>query len=46
VKNVFSGGERVNRELDEEFASHLEEPIASGRDPEEVRRALALWWRC
>jgi putative ABC transport system permease protein len=39
IANVFRG-ERVNRELDEEFASHLEEAIGAGRDPEEARRAL------
>jgi predicted permease len=32
--------DRVNDELDEELASHLEEAIAHGRDPEEARRAL------
>jgi predicted permease len=39
MTNVFRG-DRINRELDEEFSSHLEEAIASGRDPEEVRRAF------
>jgi predicted permease len=33
-------GERLNREIDEEFASHIEEAIAQGRDPEEARRAF------
>ena len=33
-------GERLNREMDEEFESHLEEAIASGRDPDEARRAF------
>ena len=33
-------GERLNREIDEEFASHVEEAIAAGRDPEEERRAF------
>jgi predicted permease len=33
-------GERLNREIDEELQSHVEEAIASGRDPEEARRAL------
>lgn len=32
--------ERVNRELDEELATHLEEAVAAGRDPEVARRAL------
>jgi len=33
-------GDRLNRELDEEFASHIEEAVAEGRDPEEARRAF------
>ena len=33
-------GERLNRELDEEFEAHIEEAIAAGRDPEEARRAF------
>jgi len=33
-------GERVNREIDEELQSHIEEAIASGRDPEEAHRAF------
>lgn len=33
-------GERLNREIDEELQSHLEEAIAAGRDPGEARRAL------
>jgi len=39
IANVFRG-ERVNREIDEELEAHLEEAMASGRDPEEARRAL------
>lgn len=39
IANVFSG-ERLNREIDEELESHLEEAIAEGRDPEESRRAF------
>jgi predicted permease len=39
VWNVFHG-DRLNRELNEEFESHMEEAIAEGRDPEEVRRAF------
>ncbi|HUY80635.1 MAG TPA: ADOP family duplicated permease [Acidobacteriaceae bacterium] len=31
-------GERLNREIDEELQSHIEEAIASGRDPGEARR--------
>ena len=33
-------GERLNREIDEELQSHIEEAIASGRDPGEARRAF------
>ncbi len=33
-------GERLNREMDEELQSHIEEAIASGRDPKEARRAF------
>ncbi len=33
-------GERLNREIDEEFESHVEEAIAAERDPEEARRAF------
>src|SRR3954464_10783851 len=33
-------GERLNREIDEELQSHIEEAIASGRDPNEARRAF------
>jgi predicted permease len=33
-------GERLNREIDEEFEAHIEEAIAAGRDPEEARRAF------
>ena len=32
--------ERLNREIDEELQSHIEEAIASGRDPQEARRAF------
>ena len=32
--------ERLNREIDEELQLHIEEAIASGRDPREARRAL------
>ncbi len=46
VRNLFRA-ERVNRELDEELAAHLDEAVAQGRDPEEARRALGspLRWR-
>lgn len=30
----------LNRELDEEFESHIAEAVADGRDPEEARRAF------
>jgi predicted permease len=33
-------GERLNREIEEELQSHVDEAIASGRDPEEARRAF------
>ncbi len=39
ILNVFRG-ERVNRELDEEMQTHLEEAKEHGRDPEEARRAF------
>jgi predicted permease len=39
VSNVFRG-ERLVREIDEEFESHLEEAVQDGRDPAEVRRAF------
>ncbi|HLY41603.1 MAG TPA: ADOP family duplicated permease [Terracidiphilus sp.] len=33
-------GERLNREIEEELQAHMEEAIASGRDPDEARRAF------
>lgn len=33
-------GERLNREIEEELQSHMEEAVASGRDPREARRAF------
>ena len=33
-------GERLNREIDEELQSHIEEAIASGGDPKEAHRAF------
>ncbi|GGG66874.1 ADOP family duplicated permease [Edaphobacter dinghuensis] len=33
-------GERLNREIDEELQSHIEEAVASGRDRNEARHAL------
>src|SRR5690348_1040498 len=44
ISNVFHG-DRVNREIDEELASHLEEAIEQGRDPAEARRALGSMLR-
>jgi len=39
IANIFRPG-RLNREIDDEFASHIDEAIASGRDPGEARRAF------
>jgi putative ABC transport system permease protein len=39
IANVFRG-DRLNREIAEEFESHIAEAIEQGRDPEEARRAL------
>jgi hypothetical protein len=33
-------GERLNQEIEEELQSHIEEAVASGRDPKEARRAF------
>src|ERR1035441_10626667 len=33
-------GERLNREIEEELQSHIEEAISSGRDPDEGRRTF------
>jgi predicted permease len=33
-------GERLSREIEEELQSHIEEAIASGRDPKEAHRAF------
>jgi len=33
-------GERLNREIEEELQAHIEEAVASGRDPSEARRAF------
>ncbi len=37
--NVFRS-DRLNREIDEELESHIQEPIQNGRDPAEVRKAF------
>ena len=39
-------GERLNREIDEELQSHIEEAIASGRDPKEAHRAFGSRAAC
>jgi predicted permease len=39
ISNALQG-ERLNREIEEELQSHVEEAIASGRDPDEARRAF------
>jgi putative ABC transport system permease protein len=39
VWNVFRG-DRLNRELNEEFESHIDEAVAEGRDPKEVRQVF------
>ena len=38
-------GNRLNRELDEEFEAHIAEAVAEGRDPEEARRAFGALLR-
>src|SRR3954471_17733025 len=39
VANVFRP-DRTSREIDEEFALHIQEAIAEGRDPNEARKAF------
>jgi putative ABC transport system permease protein len=39
IRNVFRGG-RLNSEIDEELQSHIDEAVASGREPSEVRHAF------
>jgi predicted permease len=39
VANVFRG-ERTGREIDEEFAAHIQAAIDAGRDPQEARKAF------
>jgi predicted permease len=39
ITNVVRG-DRLNREIDEELQSHIEEAIEQGRDPGEARRAF------
>ena len=37
ISYVFRG-DRLNQDIDEEFADHIEEAIAAGNEPAEVRR--------
>jgi len=39
IANVFRS-DRLNREIDEELESHIQEAIEHGRDPAEVQRAF------
>ncbi|HXE35711.1 MAG TPA: hypothetical protein VN087_17490 [Verrucomicrobiae bacterium] len=39
ILNVFRG-DRLNREIDEEFDSHIQEAVEQGRDPGGARRAF------
>ena len=39
ISNALQG-ERLNREIEEELQSHIEEAIAAGRDPGEARRTF------
>ncbi len=44
VWNVFRG-HRLNRELNEEFESHIDEAVSEGRDPEEARQVFGSMLR-
>jgi hypothetical protein len=44
VWNVFRG-DRLNGELNEEFEPHMEEAVAEGRDPQEVRKVFGSMLR-
>jgi predicted permease len=44
ISNALQG-ERLNREIEEELRSHIEEAIASGRDPDEARRTFGSMLR-
>jgi predicted permease len=44
ISNVFRG-ERLNRDIEEEFEAHVAEAIAEGRDPKEARLALGAAMR-
>ncbi len=39
IANVFRG-DKINREIAEEFEAHIQDAIAEGRDPAEARRAF------
>jgi putative ABC transport system permease protein len=39
IANVFRG-DRVSRDIDEEFEAHIQEAIGQGRDPAEARKAF------
>jgi hypothetical protein len=39
IGNVLRG-DRLSREIDEEFAAHIQEALAEGRDPAEARQAF------
>ena len=41
IANVFRA-EKLNRDIDEEFESHIAEAIEQGRDPAEARKAFGL----
>lgn len=44
IANVFRS-DRLNRDIDEELNSHIEEAIEQGRDPREARRAFGAFLR-
>jgi predicted permease len=44
IANVFRS-DRLNRDIDEELNSHIEEAIEHGRDPREAKRALGAFIR-
>jgi len=44
ISNVFRG-DRLSDEIDEELRSHIEEAIANGRDPDEVRKKFGSFLR-
>jgi putative ABC transport system permease protein len=44
ISNALNG-DRLNREIEEELRLHIEEAIASGRDPDEARRSFGSMLR-